>query len=270
VWVAEWETGQLHRIDAATGRRTLSVPIGGSRTGPHAVAVTPDAIWVMVFAAEQVWKIDQFSGKVLARIDAPFDFEGAIASRGDSVWVLCCQHDHTVDVLRIDATRATVAKRFSVTTRDDIPTVIGAGRAGVWIRDSATMRRVDEPGGVSKPVAIPAAYQDLQTMAVGETGVWLAGERNLGKYDVATRAFIDYASLAIGGRQASAYTAFSGTVWTASATTVLEADEKSGRVLHEYSTDRLVQLGAGAAGVWGLTNDSLVRIRTGALAQTSR
>ncbi|MEP7054414.1 MAG: hypothetical protein ABI912_04130 [Actinomycetota bacterium] len=265
VWVAQWESGDLIRVDASTGRRTLSLHIADSRTGPYAIATTRDAVWLMVYQAQQVWKIDPRTGKVLARIHVPFDFEGAIAAYGENVWVECCQQGRKIEVLRIDASTSSIAGRIHVQwPSQDVPFALGAGPAGVWIRDYASIRRIDSPGGISKTITIPLAYRsDRPSLAVGSAGVWLNSDSNLVRYDPAKRKYTDYPALPV--EVGTPFAVRNGRVWAAIGTSVVEAEESTGFLLREYHTNRLGGLAAGPAGLWGLTQDSLVSFPTRAL-----
>src|SRR3954468_16643297 len=65
VWVANFLSGTVQRIDPATNRVVATVRIGGQ---PYGLAVAPGAVWVGNNAREDVARIDTATNAVVGRV----------------------------------------------------------------------------------------------------------------------------------------------------------------------------------------------------------
>ncbi len=94
LWVTAPNDGQLLKVDPATGAAAV---VASGLTGPFAVVVTDDSVWVSLFGVEgqgpaegeaTIAQIDPASGAVLATfVTDPIDRSGYFALDGTSLWV---------------------------------------------------------------------------------------------------------------------------------------------------------------------------------------
>jgi hypothetical protein len=89
VWLASWDEGGLLRIDAATGRITARVPVGGPQQGPYSIAYGAGALWVTDFRSGDLLKLNPVSGRVIARVRLGGLY---VTVGGGSVWVTTFGH----------------------------------------------------------------------------------------------------------------------------------------------------------------------------------
>lgn len=157
---------------------------------PKEITVGEGGVWVTT--AEDVVRIDQASGDVVARINLahadqaiPGGGEGIAVGLG-SVWVanpLFTDHDPrfpqgtTGGVVRIDATTNRIVD-FVVFT-DRTPTRVAVGEGAVWVTTDETVTRLDPKTlDVEATISLGPGHADLPQIAtdiaVGEGGIWVA------------------------------------------------------------------------------------------------
>jgi streptogramin lyase len=130
LWFPLEDTGQVARVDAASGEVEALIDVGDPgaladmRSDPHGVAVGAAGIWVAQAAAKSVGRIDPATNSISESIPvgvAPY----ALVLDGTSLWLTSFLDDV---VLRVDLPSGDVAARIPV----DKPTGIAAGLGGVW------------------------------------------------------------------------------------------------------------------------------------------
>jgi len=164
IWVSNFGSNTLQRIDPATNRVTGRVDIGAQ---PCGLAVGAGAVWINGYGSNSVERVDPQAMKLVAHIDvgrAPFD----VLFAAGSVWTTNQQDGN---VMRIDpATNAVVAT---------IP--VGAGPAGlgfaagsVWVGSTAVDRifRIDPASNAVTPV--PVEHTGPAWLSTREDRVWVS------------------------------------------------------------------------------------------------
>ena len=139
VWVANFDSGTLSRIDPRTRRVVIVTNAGGTPTG---LAVGDSAVWISNGFAGRVLRIDKQSGRVTATI--PIDgHPGAIAVDQNAIWVANPIFD---TVARVDP------NTLQVTTIrvGDGPSGIAVGEGSVWVANGLerTLTQIDSVTGI--------------------------------------------------------------------------------------------------------------------------
>ena len=83
VWVANYLSDTVTRLDPTTGQPTTTVPVGA---GPSGIAVTDDAVWVTLEYAGQVVRIDPATNRVTSRVAVAGAPHG-IAALDNRLWL---------------------------------------------------------------------------------------------------------------------------------------------------------------------------------------
>jgi peptide/nickel transport system substrate-binding protein len=122
VWVTTPLTGELTRLDLATGRRVV-VAVG---PGAGAVAAGPDAAWVALHDAGTAVRIEPRTGQVVDSVDVGRS-PSAVALTPGAVWV-ANRDDGTVS--RIDARRDAVTTTVAV---GGGPVALAARGRTLWV-----------------------------------------------------------------------------------------------------------------------------------------
>ena len=130
MWFPLEDTGQVARVDAASGEVEALIDVGdpaalaGMKSDPHSVAVGDAGIWVAQAAARSVGRIDPATNAISVSI--PVDaVPYALVLDGTSLWVTSFEDDL---VVHVDLSTREVVARIPVTK----PTGIAAGLGGVW------------------------------------------------------------------------------------------------------------------------------------------
>ncbi|MGH3136115.1 MAG: hypothetical protein ACRDPV_06445 [Gaiellaceae bacterium] len=145
IWIGVYETGQLLRLDARTGRRTATVAVG---PWACAVAAGPAAVWVARDRAGELVRVSRRNGRV-ARTDVATGTYDVLLAHG-SVWTTSFDHAAVV------RTKPSTLRLERLYEDGSHPTGlascagrvwVGYGRATTWLTsiDPLThrMRRID-------------------------------------------------------------------------------------------------------------------------------
>ena len=162
LWIAP-SSGYLTRLDPRTGRVVEEVD---PNSGPTAIAIGPDAVWVVDSDAGTVTRVDS-TGQTTAIPVGPGP--SAIALDADGfVWV-ANRGDDTV--VRIDARTRAVTTTITV---GSAPTGIAVGTGAVWVANSGdgTVSRIDpEARIVSKTIPVG---QSPQSVIAADGRIWVS------------------------------------------------------------------------------------------------
>jgi len=125
VWVSAPLTSSLYRIDPATNALAQTIVLTGQ---PFNITSGFDSIWTLNDNDGTVQRIDAHTGKLTARIEAPFATSGgAITTGGGRVWA----NYRGIPVAEIDpATNAFVAKLRGYGIE---PNDIAFGGGSIWV-----------------------------------------------------------------------------------------------------------------------------------------
>jgi YVTN family beta-propeller protein len=176
VWVSDYGSDDLVRLDPRTGRVVVRVGVGDQ---PCGLAYGAGSVWVENFGSDDVTRVDATTGRVQATVkvgDAPYDVTFGFGA----AWVT----DHSANtVSRIDAATNRVTKIHDVGTPAGILATAGA----VWVTDDFNGRlyRID-----------PRTARVTRSWAAGAGAAWLAGDaanvwvangnaKTVGRYDAA-------------------------------------------------------------------------------------
>jgi virginiamycin B lyase len=163
VWVANFLTGTVQRIDPATSRVTAAIDVGGQ---PYGLTAGGGSVWVGNNALDSVARIDAATDRVVATIrvgDRPLGL--AYDADHGSVWVA---DFGDAAVTELDAsTNAVVARAVIPGEHEDV----ALGFGWVWIpSEEGTLTRID-PATLTVTGTIPiAADPDFALVAAGS--VW--------------------------------------------------------------------------------------------------
>jgi streptogramin lyase len=138
VWIADSTRRTLTRLDPASLRTTVVIPLPGPADG---VAVGGGAVWVPSIQGNSVFKVSPN----LQRVVRSIHLEGvgnAVAYGAGSVWVTAPRQDA---VARIDP----VSGRVTRIAVGDAPTDVCVGRSAAWVANSGagTVSRIDASSG---------------------------------------------------------------------------------------------------------------------------
>jgi hypothetical protein len=86
VWLADPQTGELTRIDVATGRRIVRRPFG-TRRAPRELAVGAGGVWLVPEIGGDLAVADPRDGRVRRRIHTGVATIGDVAPAGRTVWL---------------------------------------------------------------------------------------------------------------------------------------------------------------------------------------
>jgi YVTN family beta-propeller protein len=175
VWVTDWDTKMLYRIDPATSKVVATIPVG---LAPKGVLATGSAVWVADTHDGKVLRVDPATNKVVATITVgPTGNSGPnwLGSGFGSIWTSV---PNAASIVRIDP----ISKKVEATIKIPVEVTPCGSFAftatDVWMQSCggrATMVRIDpatntvagviRPGGVaSAPIVIDgAAWVSLDT-----------------------------------------------------------------------------------------------------------
>jgi streptogramin lyase len=133
VWIANFRTGVVQRVDPATTAETGAVTVpGGIAT---AMAAGLGAVWVVDGLQDAVVRIEPRSARATDSVALP-GTGTAIATGGGSVWVAL---DHRGQVVRIDPSTMAISRVLTV-GRDAPDIAVGLGALWVGHRDGTLTR----------------------------------------------------------------------------------------------------------------------------------
>jgi YVTN family beta-propeller protein len=168
VWVTDWDTKMLYRVDPTTSTVVATIPVG---LAPKGVLATGSAVWVADTHDGKVFRIDRATNKIVATITVgPTGNSGPnwLGSGFGSIWTSVPNASSIVRInAKTNAVEATIKIPVEVTacgsfafTATDVWTQSCGGRATMARIDPATnlVAGVIRPdGAASAPVVIDGA-----------------------------------------------------------------------------------------------------------------
>jgi YVTN family beta-propeller protein len=238
-------TGEVVRIDAATGKVTGSIAVGND---PEAIAAGPDGVWVANFADGTVSKIDPHGSQVTTiRVNG---LPVSLAVGGDVVLVTTAPPANALTLIRAQAGSVYDSIPLHAATAA-ATSLVEAGPAGIWVADKErwTIRRVDPAGGTDFRVRaaerLPLRNGEVNGLAVGRNAVWVVGnyeDRRLWRLDPRTAGIVATIPLSIAPRRVAVG---EGAVWVTGEieNAVLRIDPRENRVVAR------IPVGRGGSGI---------------------
>jgi ABC-type transport system substrate-binding protein/class 3 adenylate cyclase len=235
LWVANLDDKSVTRVDLASRKAVLAIPVSKAPT-----AVAADQEGVFVSAGDALSKIDPRYNQVTEtrRYGAPSGLAAASESTPrptlsafGSIWAV----NPDGYVIRIDPRSG---RRLATVDVGNDPSAIAAGAESVWVTNSAdgTVTRIDPSSLVTN--TIPVGH-DPTAIAVNSAGAWVAnaGDNAVVHVDPDTNAVVGTTPV---GRDPTAILATPTVLWVANGGdgTVMRLDPRSGR------KNRTVHLGA--------------------------
>lgn len=167
VWLADPQTRELTRIDAKTGRATVTRPFG-PRRAPRELAVGAGGVWLVPERGGDLAVADLHDGEVRRRVRTGVTTIGDVAPAGRVVWISTAGPPA---VMRLDArTGRRLGKpvRVAATALDIEAT---SERAWVDLGEADTLVAVD--AHADEPAVRAANGGDAFAIALGFGSVWV-------------------------------------------------------------------------------------------------
>ena len=246
VWVANFGTGTLDRIDPATSKVVARVKVG--RDSCAAIATGFGSIWVPVCGAEpEVVRVDAKTNEVVARIPVNEVLgESGIGVDESGAWLLTAASG---ELSRIDPETNQVAATYPVA---DGSSVVQTGFGSVWVANTNTnaVQRVDEASG--EIVATIPVGKAPRFMAAGEGAVWVTNQADgdLSRIDPETNEVV--ATIDIGEYfQGGDVEAGLGSVWASTGDGPLSRiDPALNTVVEHYEENGADAIAIGEGAIW--------------------
>lgn len=219
LWFPLEDTGQVARVDAASGEVEALIDVGdpaalaGMKSDPHSVAVGDAGIWVAQAAAHSVGLIDPASNTI--SISIPVDaIPYALALDGQSLWLTSFEDDL---VMHIDLSARKVVARIPVTK----PTGIAVGLGGVWAvehRGDSVVRIDPQTDDIVAQIRLGERGPNelcgmcVENVIVSDGSVWTSNNeaRSVGRIDAVTNELAATIELPL---RAWAVAAGGGAIW---------------------------------------------------------
>jgi streptogramin lyase len=140
VWISQYDSGSLMRIDQRTGSVRARIDVGGS---PGTVIAADGAVWVHDWERGRLMKVDPRTNRVTETVDLG-QANGDIAFAAGAVWAI----GERGMLLRIDAETATISRPMPL---DGVrpptgPTLAAAGDT-LWVAAGTTVIEIDARTG---------------------------------------------------------------------------------------------------------------------------
>ena len=255
LWIANFLSGSVERLDPATNRVIARIQVGGE---PYGLAAGGGSIWVGNNGSDSVTRIDTATNQVVARVavgDRPLGI--AYDDSDGSVWVA---NFGDSAVIHIDAATNTVRDRAIVPGEHED---VALGFGSVWIpSEEGWLTRLDPATLAVTATVTVAADPDFALVAAGS--VWTTayqGDR-LSRIDPAANAVA--ATLAV--HRGLQGIDFDGTdFWAANydESTLVRLNPATGRARGTWSTDggpRDVLLAFGSVWVANSRDSTVLRL----------
>ena len=255
VWVANFESGTVQRIDPATNRVTANVDVGGQ---PYGITAGAGSVWVGNNALDSVARIDTTTNRVVATVpvgDRPLGL--AYDAATNAVWAADFGDSA---VTEIDAVTNAVRARVVVPGEHED---VALGFGSLWIpNEQGTLTRLD-PATLAIAATIPVAA-DPDFALVTADSVWTTAYAGtaISRIDPGTNSV----ARTITTRRGIQGIAFDGAAfWVAGYNDDLleQIDPATGTVLGRWPTDggpRDVLLAAGSVWVANSRSPTLLRL----------
>jgi streptogramin lyase len=203
VWVANYGSGTLARVEPRTNRVTARIPVG---RGACAVSVAAGALWVTNDLAGEVLRVDPRTRAVrhIAVGGAPF---GLVAA-AERVWATTWSKGTVVE---IDPVSARVVRTIDV---GGYPAGLTYAAGAIWVgfgRSATAIARVDPASGAIDRVDVGARAPGTFARGTGDT-LWVdVADSDLVRVDARARRVV--ARLHVGRTLAQGTRAADGTLW---------------------------------------------------------
>ena len=167
-------TGELSRIDPATGEEVARLGLGVT---PSGLAVDHGSVWVTGRTSPTVFRIDPSVNEVADRFPLPTegvvtDQVGEVAAGAGSVWVGHGAFNPGAWIERLDPKTGHVQKRFSILAGDVDHVAFADGALWVASTPSGELRKIDPR--TNEVVFTRELRSDLCCVAAGGGYVWAA------------------------------------------------------------------------------------------------
>ncbi len=167
-------TGELSRIDPATGEEVARLGLGVT---PSGLAVDHGSVWVTGRTSPTVFRIDPSVNEVADRFPLPTegvvtDQVGEVAAGAGSVWVGHGAFNPGAWIERLDPKTGHVQKRFSILAGDVDHVAFAEGALWVASTPSGELRKIDPR--TNEVVFTRELRSDLCCVAAGGGYVWAA------------------------------------------------------------------------------------------------
>ncbi len=220
VWAVRSDTGVLYRVDPTVNDVSLSVALSdrGTSGTSYALDVGFGSVWVTRNDRIEVFRVDEQSGEVMARIEAGFydtmvrgDHGGTdIAVTPEGVWVLL-EGFLGVELVRIDEATDEVVARYRVNDGASSGGGVVAAHGALWVWNSWSsdgwVARLEPTTGEVTAVAEVSCLAGLAAYRSGILAVDSCpgdGGLHLVEIDSVTGQIIEQHDVALAGRIASA------------------------------------------------------------------
>jgi virginiamycin B lyase len=169
IWISNRDRNNIARVDPATNRVTVEVPVG---RGPcSGLAVRHGSVWVPCCPDGEVVRVDSTTLQVIARIAVPIaNNEGGISSDELSVWL---PTDAGANLAKIDPVTNLVVARIQIPAGSF---TAAAGLGAVWVSSSGSgmVSRVDPTNNqVSASIVVG---REPRFLAVGFGSIWVLNQ----------------------------------------------------------------------------------------------
>lgn len=166
LWLTDAIGDRVIRLNTRTRQVEATIDLAAD-SGPSAIAIGSDAVWVANQVAMTVSRIDPASNHVVTAAIPLCCRPTALAVLGSDVWVVSADNDRAQ---RLDAGRDAVALTVDV---GDGPSAVLARDDGVWVANALdqTLLRLDRAGNVLTVVQLDA---QPSAIAFVDGALWVA------------------------------------------------------------------------------------------------
>lgn len=180
IWVANYSSGTVSRILAATGTSAGAAIELGASSGPYGVAFDGTYVWVSEFGDSTVTRINPTSGAI---VGTPISVGGnpyGIAFDGRYMWVASSANDTISKIDTAATTPSVVDTVIAAEGAGDGPFEIAYDGSHIWVSNlnSADVRRFDPNAGAIVGAPIPLGGTAAGVVFDGRN-VWTANGPSL-------------------------------------------------------------------------------------------
>jgi streptogramin lyase len=172
IWVSDYDTDQVRRLDQITGKQqaVIQLPAGSA---PEGIVVTPGAVWVADHHGGTLTRIDPQTNRIVASVVVGYTGSSGpqeVAAGFGSVWVGV---GNINSLVRVDPTTNKVTAFIPLPDNAEPCGGIAIGTTAVWVtgcEDVTTLTRVD-PSTNTIVSNLDIGGEAIQPVADGNT-VW--------------------------------------------------------------------------------------------------